>query len=88
LHGVPVIASAVGENSYYGAGGAATLVPADATPAQFAQVVVEAIRTPVPTARSRAEATERLLTRYAWPRLTASLPAFYESLLDSPALKR
>jgi glycosyltransferase involved in cell wall biosynthesis len=80
LHGVPVVASAVGEHIHYGADGAARLVPAEATPAEFAQAVVETIRNPSHLAQSRSEATERLLTRYAWSRLVEPLPAFYESL--------
>lgn len=84
LHGVPVVASAVGEQSYYGAEGAATLVPADATPEQFAKTTTQLIRNPKHNASSRTdrvEATNRLVTRYAWSRLTAPLPAFYSDLL-------
>jgi glycosyltransferase involved in cell wall biosynthesis len=80
LHGVPVIASAVGEHTNYGADGAAHLVPAEATPAEFAQAVVETIRNPSQSAQSRSEATERLLGRFAWSRLVELLPEFYESL--------
>ena len=81
LHGVPVIASAVGEQVSYGAEGAATFVPADATPTEFAQVVASVIHTPTDNVQTRDDATANLLTRYAWSRLTATLPAFYESLL-------
>lgn len=79
LHGVPVIASAVGEQVSYGAEGAATLVPAEATPSEFAQIVANIIRTD--NLQTRHDATSSLLTRYAWSHLTATLPAFYESLL-------
>jgi glycosyltransferase involved in cell wall biosynthesis len=82
LHGVPVIASAVGEQSHYGADGAAKLVPALATPAEFARVVVEAIQNPAQHAALRTQATERLLTRYAWSCLTEQLLGFYTTLLD------
>jgi glycosyltransferase involved in cell wall biosynthesis len=83
LHGVPVIASAVGEHTSYGAEGAAILVSADATPEQFAHVVAAVIHNPSEHAPSRSQATERLLTRYAWSHLAAPLPAFYQSLLKS-----
>jgi hypothetical protein len=77
---VPVVASAVGEQAHYGADGAARLVPAGATPLEFAQAVVETVRNSTSQAE-RHQATERLLTRYAWSQLTAPLPAFYEALL-------
>ncbi len=81
LHGVPVVASAVGEHLNYGAEGAAYLVPADATPAEFAQAVVELLHNPTRQTLARRQSTERLVTRFAWSRLTAPLPDFYESLL-------
>jgi glycosyltransferase involved in cell wall biosynthesis len=80
LHGVPVIASAVGEHSSYGAEGAALLVPANATPAEFAQVVADFICNPPQDGAARSQATARLLTRYAWSRLTEPLPDFYNSI--------
>ena len=81
LHGVPVIASDVGEHSSYGAEGAAQLVHASATPAQFAAAVVETMRAGVRHDAERNRATAQLLARYAWSRLTAPLPAFYEQAL-------
>ncbi|MCC6458646.1 MAG: glycosyltransferase family 4 protein [Caldilineaceae bacterium] len=84
LHGVPVIASAVGEQSSYGADGAAQLVPARATPVEFARAVVEVLQNPAQHAALRAHATDRLLTRYAWSHLTAQLLDFYTTLLDQP----
>jgi hypothetical protein len=33
----------------------------------------------------RAQATKRLITRYAWSHLTGQLIGFYTSLLDPPA---
>lgn len=82
LHGVPVIASAVGEQANYGADGAAHLVPSAATPAEFARAVVEVVRDPVQHAAMRKQATERLLTRYAWSHLADQLIDFYASLLQ------
>lgn len=81
LYGVPVIASAVGEQSNYGADSAALLVPAAATPAQFAQLAANVLCDPVQNADARSKATAKMLTRYAWTRLTAPLPAFYQLLL-------
>lgn len=82
LHGVPVIASSVGEQTNYGADGAAQLVPPSATAAEFARAVVEVIRSPSQHDTLRTQATERLLTRYAWSHLTQQLLDFYASLLD------
>ena len=46
LQGVPVVASAVGEQAAYGADGAARLIPAAAAPAEFAAAVDEVLRHP------------------------------------------
>lgn len=81
LHGVPVVASAVGEHVHYGAEGAARLISPDATPEQFAGAVADLIRNPSDNEILYQQATERLLTRYAWSRLVEPLPAFYNSLL-------
>jgi glycosyltransferase involved in cell wall biosynthesis len=85
LHGLPVIASDVGEQANYGADGAARLLPADATPVEFAHAVSEVIRNPTEYTALRAQATKRLITRYAWSHLTGQLIGFYTSLLDPPA---
>jgi glycosyltransferase involved in cell wall biosynthesis len=85
LHGVPVIASAVGEQANYGADGAARLVPAEATPSEFAQAVAQFVgeiaHAPAYIASQRREATDRMLERYNWSKLTVPLPAFYEAIL-------
>jgi glycosyltransferase involved in cell wall biosynthesis len=81
LHGVPVVASAVGEQSNYGADGAATLVSPDARAEEFAAAVAASIQNAAAFGAERRQATEQMLTRYAWSRLIAPLPAFYESLL-------
>jgi glycosyltransferase involved in cell wall biosynthesis len=80
LHGVPVVASAVGEQAAYGAEGAARLVAEDATPEAFAAAVVDVLCSPGDRATLAAAARTRLLTRYNWPRLGAELEAFYLSL--------
>jgi glycosyltransferase involved in cell wall biosynthesis len=84
LHGVPVVASAVGEQANYGAEGAAELVPADASPIDFARAVAQMLERimnhPEQQAAMRHAASARLLTRYAWSHLTDTLPAFYADL--------
>ena len=82
LHGLPTVASDVGEQANYGASGAARLVPASATPVEFAQAVAETIANPAQHALLRTRGTQRLVTRYAWPHLTRDLIAFYRALLD------
>ena len=85
LHGVPVVASAVGEQSHYGADGAARLVPADASPAEFAAAVVDVVTHPVQRTDLRTHAEAHLLSRYAWPDLARRLMDFYARLLaDRP----
>lgn len=78
LHGVPVIASAVGEQAHYGAGGIARLVPADAAPETFATATIETIRHPEPQRIAAGQA--RLRERYAWSKLAAQLEVFYSNL--------
>ncbi len=85
LHGVPVVASAVGEQSHYGAEGAARLVPADASPAEFAAAVADVVTHPVQRADLRAHAEAHLLRRYAWPDLARQLIDFYARLLADAA---
>jgi glycosyltransferase involved in cell wall biosynthesis len=85
LHGVPVIASAVGEHVNYGADGAARLVPAEATASDFAEAVARFIdeisRDSTQVMFERRQATERMVQRYDWSTLTAPLPDFYANLL-------
>jgi glycosyltransferase involved in cell wall biosynthesis len=77
LAGVPVVASAVGEQAHYGAAGAARLVPADASPAAFAAAVTEVLADPARQAALSAAAQQHLLTTYAWERLGKRLEEFY-----------
>lgn len=81
LHGVPVIASAVGEQANYGANGAAHLVAPDASSTTFAEAVVDSLRSADQSAHARDAATNAMLKRYAWSRLTQPLPDFYANLL-------
>jgi glycosyltransferase involved in cell wall biosynthesis len=81
LRGVPVVASAVGEQANYGAHGAARLVPAAATPHQFAAAVADLLRQPETQQQLSEQARQRLLQDYNWPRLGEQLFGFYERLL-------
>lgn len=80
LRGVPVVASAVGEQQYYGANGAAELVPAGATPAAFAQVVVDVLKHPQSRLLQQTNAETRLLREYDWEKLSGQLAEFYEGI--------
>lgn len=77
LHGVPVVASAVGEQAYYGAAGAAHLVPADATPLEFGNAVAQVLTTPLLRTDLRERAQQHLLETYKWERLGTQLGNFY-----------
>jgi glycosyltransferase involved in cell wall biosynthesis len=83
LEGVPVVASAVGEQAHYGASGAARLVPADAPPAVFAAAVAEVLADPAGQAALGDAARARLTTTYAWQRLGERLANFYDAVLSS-----
>jgi glycosyltransferase involved in cell wall biosynthesis len=80
LHGVPVVASAVGEQAHYGAEGAARLVPPGASPAEFAAAVVSLLRDPAARAAMLLCARARLAAHYRWEDLAASLQEFYKGL--------
>lgn len=81
LEGVPVIASNVGEQARYGADGAARLVPAEASPEEFAQAVLEVLSTRKEQSRLVQRARNWLLSRYDWSLLGDELLAFYRTLL-------
>jgi len=88
LQGIPVVASAVGEQAAYGADGAARLVPAAASPAEFAAAVDDVLRHPAQQLALAAGARARLLSRYAWDKLGTELAEFYTKLLDSQRQQR
>jgi glycosyltransferase involved in cell wall biosynthesis len=81
LHGVPVVASAVGEQSAYGADGAARLVEPAATPAQFAEAVLDLLAQPAEQQEMVAKARQHLCQQYPWPKLGDQLTTFYEQWL-------
>ncbi|MCB0041490.1 MAG: glycosyltransferase, partial [Caldilinea sp.] len=80
LAGMPVVASAVGEQAAYGAAGAARLVPAGATPSAFAAEVATVLAAPAEQAALSRQAHARLLQRYDWALLAAQLDTFYRQI--------
>jgi glycosyltransferase involved in cell wall biosynthesis len=82
LHGVPVVASAVGEQAVYGSAGAARLVAADAPPERFAQDVAQVLASPAQRIALQTAAQAQLLARYNWTLLVASLEEFYGSVCE------
>ena len=82
LEGVPVIASAVGEQARYGADGAAALVPADAEPAAFAAPVLDVLSQRAEQTRLAGRARNWLLSRYSWETLGGELLEFYRQVLS------
>ena len=77
LRGIPVVASAVGEQIAYGAEGAAYLVAPDATPPQFAQAVSHVLQDPGRQRNLTSAARQRLLKKYDWAHLSDALEEFY-----------
>jgi glycosyltransferase involved in cell wall biosynthesis len=77
LQGLPVVASAVGEQAAYGAGGAARLLPAAATPVEFAATVDEVLQHPREQIALGTAARRRLIERYSWTSLGQELFNFY-----------
>lgn len=84
LNGVPVVASAVGEQTMYGADGAACLVPADASPEEFALAVARVVVDPAQRQTLSHEARERLLRHYDWGQLVQQLNDFYTRIGANP----
>ena len=81
LQGLPVVASAVGEQAAYGANGAARLLPAAATPAEFAAAVDEVLQRPSEQMALGAAARDRLVERYSWEHLGQELFDFYTKIV-------
>ncbi|MBW7884894.1 MAG: glycosyltransferase family 4 protein [Caldilineaceae bacterium] len=81
LAGVPVIASAVGEQAAYGAAGAARLVPAAASPAAFAAEVAAVLADPREQVAMSRQARTHLLSTYDWALLGKQLDDFYANIL-------
>lgn len=77
MTGLPVVASAVGEQINYGGGGAARLVDADASPTDFAQAVADLLAAPQDRAALAAQARRHLVANYSWEKLGEKLDEFY-----------
>ncbi len=83
LAGTPVVASAVGEQAHFGAGGAACLLPPTASPADFARAVAGLLGAPAERSRMVERARVHLGADYSWSGLSARLAAFYDERLSS-----
>lgn len=81
LQGVPVVASAVGEQAAYGADGAARLLAPGASPQAFAAAVDAVLQQPQAQLALAHAAQARLLQRYHWAKLGAVLDEFYTGQL-------
>jgi len=80
LHGVPIVASAVGEQTTYGTTGGVELIAVDAPPTHFALRVVDVLRQPS-LYRERQQANRsQLLEAYNWESLGEKLYRFYSTL--------
>lgn len=80
-HGVPVVASAVGEQSAYGGEDAAVLVAPQASPEEFAERVVELLHSSAQQSALSAASRARMAERYAWLLLAARLERLYGDVL-------
>lgn len=88
LSGVPVVASAVGEQTSYGAAGAARLVAAGAPPQHFAEAVLELLAAPAQQATFADNAQRRLLEQFSWSLLGERLHTFYLQILAGAGASR
>ena len=77
MTGLPVVASAVGEQIGYAGEGAAWLVDAEASPADFAQAVADLLLAPPDRIALAAQARRHLADRYDWEKLGELLNDFY-----------
>jgi glycosyltransferase involved in cell wall biosynthesis len=79
LHGVPIVASRVGEQEHYGHAGHIELVSAQAMPQEFAAAVLRVLAAPDDFAIRQHRARERLLAEYNWANFGERLHQFYQS---------
>ena len=82
LHGVPVVASAVGQQAEYGANGAALLLPTDASPDYFAERVAEVLMSTDQQVALGRQAQDRLLAEFDWKSFGLQLEAFYRQFVN------
>jgi glycosyltransferase involved in cell wall biosynthesis len=81
LRGVPVVASAVGEQAHYGADGAALLLPHQAPASEFAAAALRLAQDRAAAQRMVAAAHTHLTRHYQWDHLAARLGDFYQQFL-------
>lgn len=81
MQGIPVVASAVGEQISYGKAGGAELVSFEAGPEGFAAAVEGAIRAATDRRKSAEKARKHLYDTYRWPLLADRLIDFYGRVL-------
>lgn len=80
LHGIPIIASAVGEQQAYGQMAGVLLVSPGASPVEFADAVVNVLENPAEQTRKQRAALPHLLQNYSWENLGQRLLHFYRTL--------
>jgi glycosyltransferase involved in cell wall biosynthesis len=83
LHGLPVIASAVGEQLAYGSAGGAMLLPSSATPQQFAEAIATLLNTPEQWIARRTASAPQLAAAYSFAHLGHRLESFYAQIIQS-----
>lgn len=80
LHGIPTVATAVGEQTHYGEAGGVKLLAPHAAPEAYAQAVMEILAEPEPRLSAQRAARPHLLQQYNWRTLGKRLLDFYQSL--------
>ena len=84
-HGVPVVASAVGAQADYGDDGAASMLPPDCTPAEFAEETARVLGS-MPVRQTYGERGQvRMRTQFAWSHFGRKLDEFYRRVQDDDA---
>ena len=82
-YGVPTVASSVGEQAGYAAGGSAVLLSPDSSPQEFAGAVVDVLQSETYRRSLGQTAAERIDDKFAWPLFGQRLSDFYEQVLSS-----
>lgn len=84
LYGVPVIASAVGQQSEYGANHVARLVNPAASAEDFAEAVVDLLVRAPDRESVREAAQKHLIENFSWSKLGSQLHTFYREHSRTP----
>ncbi len=83
LNGVPVVASAVGEQVAYGANGSAQLIDAGASPEEFAEAAYALLGDRLRQEAMVQSARQHLTSQYDWAKLGRNLVRFYEGFAEN-----